>query len=145
MVYQDIGLSCVVFEHADIPMPQDQQFGDPSIFVLGKFWFCYGDPEHPDDKWDGKIQFVNFKRQIFFPEGPNPTGYGWKLDSRVRGKFRNVYGKFGTDPLKIFGERLNLFQGAVGGLAGLSNLGLSPKKPLLIKTGTAAGWGPFPK
>lgn len=83
----------------------DLLFGNPNIQKLGYFWFRYGTQ-------NGPLHWINFSKQIFFPENPSATGFGCYLNKGVSGTFvPQTINSFLPPSTVVAGQAINLVKG----------------------------------
>jgi hypothetical protein len=86
----------------------DAMFGVSTIYKLGYAWFTYG-------TFKGKLQFVNFPTQVFFPEDKDADGFQWQLHP---GNHAFAQPHYGVSPavIRLIGSIIDPFSGAIANL-----------------------------
>lgn len=123
-----MGLCAVQWFCNVVPSSSDALFGPKGtqIYKLGKLWFLYnGIP--------GRIQHVNFLKQIFFPEAEGSDGYSVLMLPGTDGYFKPLYTQYETNPLKILDNVINFKLGQVGGLRQIGPSGFVGPVPQIVK------------
>jgi hypothetical protein len=122
----DIGVRSVVFELDDTVDVGDKVFGVEPVWKLGYFWFMYG-------KYAGKLQFVNHRYNIWFPEDHSASGYGWNLNPEVSGVFHTLYNQLPALNIQAAGASINVARGITDGLRQIGPTGLTGAAPSYLK------------
>lgn len=90
--------------------------GPSKIYRLGYFSFDY-------DGFHGKLEYIRFDKQIFFPENRLCTGYHWQLEPGVRGDFFICYTKLNELPVDVITQAISMGAGKVAGLGKITRDG----------------------
>lgn len=103
--------------------------GDPRIYRLGYFWWEW-------NGYAGELQYIRFPQQIFFPPNHLVNGWGWNVETGVRGRMWPTYTKLNELPVEVIGQALNLAAGKIGGMGKITNTGITTVPSQMIKMGT---------
>jgi hypothetical protein len=95
----------------------DCKFGQGGQYNFGRCWFVYGEQVTGTQEYNGRIQFINWQYNVFFPENPNAIAFQWQAKQGVTAR---AYTFTAPAPaaITVAGQVINPLAGALANFHG---------------------------